>query len=343
LHHSYTLKQASKTWPKLEWRLLASLLLDKWAAQSIDKYTVMPLEGGHSRDMLFTLSIDGQDCVLRMVPKDREGGELVAVLSTIASEAGIAPKVFFNAPDAKIILMDKMPGQTVKIRELKIKEGIVALSNGLRQIHQLPLTDEVKPERLFATIYQWQDNQTDYPFLKTGIFQAALTQYDALTAFDKDKIVERCLLHGDINPSNIFLDNKKCYFIDWEFAGIGSPILELARTCEWFDYDTQEETLFLKAYFEGDVPENIKLSVKDKRLTTYLDMFWLCLSFLPKDLISEDKLMKLIETTPALSLNKMAMDIEKKLVRQTDNEAILIEAVGFLNHFVEQSRSYKRL
>jgi hypothetical protein len=39
----------------------------------------------------------------------------------------------------------------------------------------------------------------------------------------------------------------------------------------------------------------------------------------------------------------MAMDIEKKLVRQTDNEAILIEAVGFFNHFIEQRRAYKRL
>ncbi len=333
---SLTITQAKESWPTLFWDELVALLKKQWPERAISGYNLLPLAGGHSRDSLFTLSADDSAFVLRMALATRQGGEQVAELSLLAGNAGLGPKVYFKSDDSCVLLMEEMPGQTVCIEELKTKEGIKALGCGLKKIHQLPAPAEVKSERLFSNVYQWQQQQTDYAFLNQGIFEQALMKYQVLAKEKQQISLKACLLHGDINPSNIFLKDRCCYFIDWEFSGIGHPVLELARTCEWFAYDDKQMTLFLESYLNQPLSDEFKQSIVAMRKMTYLEMFWLCLSFLPAEIISEQKLLTLMKETSPLTLNQMAANIEKGIQRHTDNESILTEAVGFFKTFMQR-------
>lgn len=321
------------SYPQLDWHALSSLLQSTWQLSSLDKINITPLEGGHSRDSLFTLSFEENDYVLRMTPKHREGGEIVATLSELAGRANIGPNIIAHSPDSRVVLMEKLPGSTVKLRELQIDEGIASLAKGLNAIHQLTPPAEIKPERLFANIYQWQATQKKCPFLSHGIFKKTKDKYDLLLNTYESDALSQALLHGDINPSNIFLIEEQCYFIDWEFSGLGNPLLELARTCEWFAYDEKQNTLFLKSYF-GDTFKTYQASIRAKRIMTYLEMFWLCLSFLPDSILNEEKILQLIDQTAPLTLNTMASQIEHNIPRQTHDEDLLKEAVGFFNQFL---------
>lgn len=328
-----TLVEAKETWRDLEWRQLEILLLKQWQDKSLNDYSVAPLSGGHSRDFLFTLSIHNSSFVLRMSQASREGGEQVAEFSMLAGNAGLGPKVYFKSDDSCVLLMEMMPGRTVCIDELKTPEGIKALAQGIYKAHQLSVANVTNAERLFSNVFQWAKEQKDYAFLRKGLFQKAFEEYQELLSTIKKTTLTPCLLHGDINPSNIFLKDNQCYFIDWEFAGIGQPELELARTCEWFAYDDAQMMTFLACYFVEDISAELKQSIQAMRKATYLEMFWLCLSFLPQDIISEEKLLNLIAKTPSYRLKQMAMGIEKGIERATDNESLLIEAVGFFNAF----------
>lgn len=79
--------------------------------------------------------------------------------------------------------------------------------------------------------------------------------------------------HNDTIAENfIKSDNNRIYLIDWEYAGMNDPMWDLAAHCLENNFTEDEEELFLKLYFEGEVEEKYKKRVLINKI--YQDFLW---------------------------------------------------------------------
>src|SRR5690606_21605043 len=57
----------------------------------------------------------------------------------------------------------------------------------------------------------------------------------------------RCLCHNDVHGLNI-VDSGSLRLIDWEYAGIGEPMFDLASICVYHHFTRPERERLLEAY-----------------------------------------------------------------------------------------------
>lgn len=66
--------------------------------------------------------------------------------------------------------------------------------------------------------------------------------------------------HHDLLPANIIDDGKKLWLIDFEYAGFGTAMFDLAGLASNSAFDSHQSQALLEAYFGGPVPEEIRVS-----------------------------------------------------------------------------------
>ena len=107
--------------------------------------------------------------------------------------------------------------------------------------------------------------------------------------------------HNDLIPGNVLFKDKKCFIIDWEFAGVNYYFFELGNMiCEnHIDYDKQEynfdlinKKLIKKVIKYYDNADGISAENKIKKLKMGIRMshlFWTIYSFAKLEKTKDDK------------------------------------------------------
>ena len=133
----------------------------------------------------------------------------------------------------------------------------------LKEFHKLKL--KVKHEfNIFEQIefYEslWGDVQSiynDYKKTKKNIF--SLKEY-----IDKNSN-EKVLTHIDAVPDNfLFIEREgkqEVRLIDWEYAGMQDPHVDLAMFCIYSLYDKTQIDELIKIYFEGHCDNRVKIKI----------------------------------------------------------------------------------
>lgn len=132
------------------------------------------------------------------------------------------------------------------------KEDVIACMKKLRSFHEQKLTVEHEFD-LFAQIqfYEslWQGRKSaykDYKRTKENVW--------SLKSYIEDHVEEKVLTHIDAVPDNfLFVDqghqNEAVLLIDWEYAGMQDPHVDLAMFCIYSLYDKAHVEQLLQAYF----------------------------------------------------------------------------------------------
>ena len=86
----------------------------------------------------------------------------------------------------------------------------------------------------------------------------------------------RCLVHGDLNPSNILLDddNNIAAIIDFGFGGFGNKYFDIARIIGRCPEKYKEKIIYSYAYFEGCSLEMDKINMNIETWTK-IDMAYI--------------------------------------------------------------------
>ena len=82
--------------------------------------------------------------------------------------------------------------------------------------------------------------------------------------------------HNDTVPENFIKGSEeKLYLIDWEYGGLNDPMWDLAAHSVECGFTLEEEELFLKTYFRGEVKKENKIRVLSyKILQDFLWSIW---------------------------------------------------------------------
>ena len=163
------------------------------------------------------------------------------ILQAVAA-AGIGPQVLLCDPSLRV-LVTRYLGSTWTDDDARSSMNIARLGTVMRQLHCLALPAGIRRVRLvdviddYATTLSLTATQRSSPFHERTRFTAGLL----------DRAEERCLCHNDIHALNI-VDDGAIRLIDWEYAGCGAPLFDLAAVCVYHRYDEAQRTQLLSSY-----------------------------------------------------------------------------------------------
>ena len=88
----------------------------------------------------------------------------------------------------------------------------------------------------------------------------------ALKEYVESHVEQQCLCHIDPNCDNFLINNHEdgtlnLHLIDWEYAAMQDPHVDLAMFCIYSQYDEIHINWVLDAYFEDKCPQEIRLKI----------------------------------------------------------------------------------
>lgn len=212
-----------------------------------------PLHGGLSNES-FTVTDRrgkyvvrfGRDLPFHLVSRERE-----AVAARAAHAAGFAPEVVHTAPGVMVCRF--VEGRTYRPGDVRANIGRIAAL--VRRFHDEMPRHVAGPAYLFWPFHVIRDYART---LETGgsRMTARLPEFLALAEEMERAQVPTPIVfgHHDLLPANFIDDGRRLWLIDFEYAGFGTAMFDLAGIASNAGFDGAEAEALLEAYL-GRAPD----------------------------------------------------------------------------------------
>jgi thiamine kinase-like enzyme len=153
--------------------------------------------------------------------------------------AGLAPEPLRVDFEHGLLLTRYVAAPAWQAGDLQQPQVLQRLGAALRQIHQLPVRAPVFEPLAVAQRYaQWLPGPLAKPWLADiAALASELYPPDA----------NRCLCHHDAHAGNL-LGSSQPLFVDWEYAALGMPLLDLAVVCRFHQLGPRQCRQLLEAW-----------------------------------------------------------------------------------------------
>ncbi len=211
--------------------------------------TVAPLLGGLS-NISYVVSADGVQYVVRLAGESGRvlGVDRVQERAALerAATAGIAPKlVTFLSPEGHCVTRYLASARSFSAEEFASEQTIRRVALRIRDIHSLDPIDGVFDP--FDDIRRWLVITDELGVSRPTRLAALLRRVGVSQGRLAARGEEPVLCHNDLVYLN-FLDDDALWVVDWEYAGMGDRLYDLAAIASPLDYTGRE--LLLGTYFE---------------------------------------------------------------------------------------------
>lgn len=190
-----------------------------------------------------------------------------------ANKIGVdAELIYFNEDTGIKISRFIEDAETLSPESAKKQSSMIMVTNILRKLHNSKLAMDNnfdiynKIEKYEQLLINVNANKfDDYYEVKEKVLQldSIMKELDVeLTPCHNDTVAENFIKSGD----------DTMYLIDWEYGGMNDPMWDLAAHCLENSFTEDEEELFLKLYFEGEVEEKYKRRILINKI--YQDFLW---------------------------------------------------------------------
>ena len=174
--------------------------------------------------------------------------------SRAAHRAGVSPAVVYSEPGA--LVMDFVDGRTLSeedVRRDDMMERIVPL---IESIHHGVMGEVRGPILMFWVFHVVRDYAAT--LRQTG--GRMVKELPRLLAINDE--LERLVTpvdivfgHNDLIAANFIDAGKRLWIVDWDYAGFGSPLFDLANLASNNSFEEVRERRLLEAYF-GSPPDD---------------------------------------------------------------------------------------
>jgi len=331
------LSKAMNYWPQWDWQSVCKHISERLSEQDLASATVGQLTGGRSIDGLFIINVSGRDNVLRMMSVERKAEQCREIIETScwAGENGLGPKIVLVEKGFRFFIMERLSGENMRLYDFQSPERIQLLGKLLVKIHQTTPPKHPRVGSFFTIGQNWYQtiSQQSHPLLE--ILAEAFLKWQKLRDTIEDPVTTKVMVHSDVGPRNIFCQGEILLLIDWEFAGLADPRREVARTCAWYGYDSEQTILLLTSYY-GRNPTPQELAVNEKlRMMLHLELSWFLFSRLDLSELDQEAWQQLYQDTTAQSLHDYAITHDNEELDHNDVN-LQTEALTKLKYFLQQ-------
>jgi thiamine kinase-like enzyme len=169
-----------------------------------------------------------------------------AVVLQRVAQAGIGAEILRCDPE-RGVLVTRYLGATWTGLDAQLPENIDRIAALLRQLHALDAPGSVRVVDLAATLHGYLRTLAERG-IRSSLTSQPLRECADETALQLREGSESCLSHNDVHHLNIVNDGAGLRLIDWEYAGIGEPLFDLASLCVYHRYRRSQRERLLSAY-----------------------------------------------------------------------------------------------
>lgn len=220
--------------------------MQAFGSNNID--SIEQLNGGLSSSAVYKLTIHHRAYVLKLDTPPASGKPALA----LASSAGIAPRLHFQDASAGITITDFIEGAPLRT-SFPPEKLVVELAKTIQAIHSLHFT--LPGPDLQQTIAAMVDGFAQSKILTGPVVQECLAHYAVIDQKYPWHDPEKVFSHNDLNPANLLANGNRLWVVDWDAAFSNDRYVDLATAANFFIHTEEQETQFLRVYFDGQVDE----------------------------------------------------------------------------------------
>ena len=176
--------------------------------------------------------------------------------SRAAHAAGISPAVVYAEPGATVL--EFVDGQTLEPKDVRSRPMLERIVDLLICCHR-----EVPHHLRGPVLAFWVFHVVrDYAHtLEEGRSRMASGVPDLMAKAERLQEavgpVEIVFGHNDMLAANLIDDGKRLWLIDWDYAGLNSPLFDLGGLASNNELSSDDETWLLERYFDRPVSEEL--------------------------------------------------------------------------------------
>lgn len=247
------------------------------------------LEGGYS-NQAYCLSWQGQArWVLRVPGLDAEDFLISRISEKIAlnkaQEALISPTCLYFDDKTGLMVSQFVPQKAYEWQVSHDDYDIKRLAKSTKIIHQMPSNQSQYDLKKVILAYL---DKSDEKLSKDNLLQQEINFLRDLSFSYLNKIrpYQPVMCHNDINPKNCLADDLHFWVIDWEYAGFGDPLFDIALIFSSHNLNPEQQAYFVKHYDDSLELKEVSADLQNYQLLYKIrEMAWLLLKHLstPQD------------------------------------------------------------
>ncbi len=213
-----------------------------------------PLTGGITNEN-FRVEVKGDVFVLRIPGADTEllgiDRAVECAVSQMVGEVGIGPEVFYVIEPEGYLVTSFIEGQLPLPEVLGKKENICRVAKAVRRFHEMgAIPENFSPFRVVENSAEIAHGfKVEFPDNFGWLVEQMKVAEEALK---KNPFTPK-LCHNDLLNAN-FLDDGEIRILDWEYAGMGDPLFDLANFSVHHEFNDEQDQWLLEAYF-GEISD----------------------------------------------------------------------------------------
>ena len=223
---------------------VTELVARLWPGRALD---VVPLSGGVT-NANFMVDL-GDDQVVVRIPGEHT--ELLGIdrrqesaANRLAASIGVAPPVLAESAEEGWLVSQFLKGRTVSALELASEPLLVEVSTTLRRVHSAGTIE--KHFDPFTIVRDYHRTAQERGVVESFDYLGALSVLERIEAVRPFRPTRFC--HNDLLNEN-FLYDERLRILDWEYAGMGDPMFDLANLSVNHAFTPESDEQLLVHYF----------------------------------------------------------------------------------------------
>ena len=187
--------------------------------------------------------------VLRLQPDGRAAilganRQREAALHAAAATHGLAPGVVYADPGGQCLVTEYVAGRRWSADDMQDPAALERLGHLLRTLHAID-PPRVAPLRIDALIRQHcRRLARAFPAERAALRRLVADCAAQLEAIGSSRR-RPAIVHNDLHHSNI-IDGPRLVLIDWEYAGVGDPLFDLACVLAYYPESQKMAAMLLE-------------------------------------------------------------------------------------------------
>lgn len=192
-----------------------------------------------------------------------------AAAARAAHAAGLSPEIEHAQPG--ILVMRHVDGRSLTPEDLRDRARLPAIAALLRRCHRELPRHLAGPALAF---WPFQVVRSYIAALRAAAspWAARLDGFAALADRLEDGLAPMPFVfgHNDLLAANLIDDGRRLWLIDWDYAGFGSPLFDLANLASNNALSSGDEAALLEAYFGAPADAALRRDMAAMRIVSLL-------------------------------------------------------------------------
>ena len=203
------------------------------------------------RDKRYIMRIPGEGTG-KMINREQE----YAVYQVVGKE-GICDPVCYMNPKNGYKITEFL--ENTRVCDATDPEDVRTCMRYLREMHSKRMKVGHTFD-IFQQIEQYESYWMGEPSIYRDYEETKKKMYELKKYIDVQE-KEWTLTHIDAVPDNFLFANDRIYLIDWEYAGMQDPHVDVAMFAIYAMYDREKVEALIDAYFENNCPEQVRTKI----------------------------------------------------------------------------------